>query len=103
VSAEAAMVVEFSDVPLIARARKYRDMAVTARREAQAATWFVPRWSYKRQAQRWENLTAEALRELRMEIIRTNRAIDAPNIDCKKECSSGASTNLVESMKRHSY
>jgi hypothetical protein len=92
------MVVELSDVPLIARARKYRDMAVIARREAQAATWFVPRWSYKRQAQHWENLTAEAIRELRMEIIRANRASDAPNIDYKKECSTGNSRNLAESV-----
>jgi hypothetical protein len=70
------MVAEFSDFPLIIRARKYRDMAVKARSEAQAATWFVPRWSYKRQAQHWENLAAESLKELRMEIVRANRVME---------------------------
>ena len=75
VSAEAAMVAEFSDLPLIMRARKYRDMAVKARSEAQAATWFAPRWSHMHQAKHWEDLAHEALRELRTELVRANRAM----------------------------
>ena len=71
------MAAELSDLPLIMRARKYRDMAVRARTEAQAATWFVPRWSRMRQAKHWENLAAETLRELRMEIVRANTAMEA--------------------------
>jgi hypothetical protein len=74
--AEAAIVAEFSDFPLIIRARKYREMAVKARGKAQAATWFVRHWFYKREAQRWENLATEALKELRMEIARANRAME---------------------------
>jgi hypothetical protein len=70
------MVAEFSDFPLITRARKYRDMAVKARSKAETATWFVPRWSYKRQAQQWEKLAAEAVKELRMEIVRANSAME---------------------------
>ena len=70
------MVAEFSDLPLMIRARKYREMAVKARSEAQAASWFATRWSYKRQAQYWENLATEALKELRKEIARSDRAIE---------------------------
>ena len=47
-------------------------MAVKARIDAQAAAWFVPRWSYLRQAQRWDNLATETLRELRTELLRAN-------------------------------
>jgi hypothetical protein len=36
----------------------------------------VPRWSYKRQAQQWEKLAAEAVKELRMEIVRANSAME---------------------------
>jgi len=57
--AEAAIVAEFSDFPHNTSTR-YREMAVKATSEAQAATSFVPRWSYKREAQRWENLATEA-------------------------------------------
>jgi hypothetical protein len=77
------MVAELSDLPLIMRARKYRDMAVKARSEAEAATWFVPRWSHMRQAQHWEKLAAESLRELRMEIVRANSDGRMANIDGK--------------------
>jgi hypothetical protein len=65
------MKADFSDLPLIMRARKYRDMATDARRSAQA-TWFLRRWSYMRRAQHWEKLAAETLRELRMELVRAN-------------------------------
>jgi len=73
--AEAAIVAESSDFPHHTSTR-YREMAVKATSEAQAATWFVPRWSYKREAQRWENLATEASKELRMEIARANRAME---------------------------
>ena len=70
------MIAELSDLPLIIRVRKYREMAVKARSEAQAATWFLRRWSYRRQAHHWENLVTEGLKELRTEIVRANRAKD---------------------------
>jgi hypothetical protein len=64
------MTAELSDLPLILRARKYRDMAADARHNAQAA-WFVQRWSYMREAKRCEELAAETLRQLRTELARS--------------------------------
>jgi hypothetical protein len=70
------MVAAFSDFPLIMWARKYREMAVKARSDAQSATWFVPRWYYERQARHWENLATAALKELRKEIVRGDMAME---------------------------
>jgi hypothetical protein len=47
-------------------------MAADARHNAQAA-WFVRRWSYMRQAKQCEKLVAEALRQLRSQLVGSGR------------------------------
>jgi hypothetical protein len=55
---------EVSDLPLLERIQKYRDMAGDARKEAATASSQVTRRSYVLIAEHWEALAADAQRKL---------------------------------------